>query len=317
MRIRNIFLVLVTAAALLLASCRTADGPEPTPQPAPTPPAETPQETDVILEAEAAPDVAYGHASGSQKFDLYLPARVPDALLETDAFLLIHGGGWQSGDKVEYRPWQTELNEMGLVVASMNYRMIDEAADWEIMLLDITAALTALKQECADRGITLRSVALMGYSSGGHLALLYAFKNADVSPIPIAFCVGQAAPSALTDPNLYPENIFGDILLENIGRLIYRPFTRAELALAEPALTAASPVTYITADSVPAIFAHGTKDLTVPISNAETLDAALTAAGVPHRYVVYQDDDHGLAYNVEARNAFFAAMCEYIELYMK
>jgi dipeptidyl aminopeptidase/acylaminoacyl peptidase len=58
--------------------------------------------------------------------------------------------------------------------------------------------------------------------------------------------------------------------------------------------TAASPVTYVTADDPPFLILHGEKDGLAPVAQAQTLDARLRAAGVSSRLVIVKNGEHGL-----------------------
>jgi acetyl esterase/lipase len=55
----------------------------------------------------------------------------------------------------------------------------------------------------------------------------------------------------------------------------------------------ASPLTYLTPDDPPVLTIHGTGDNTVPIAQAEELDAALKRAGLPHFFVRVVGAGHG------------------------
>ena len=47
---------------------------------------------------------------------------------------------------------------------------------------------------------------------------------------------------------------------------------------------AASPITYVSRDAAPFLIVHGTADNTVPLAQAESLDAALKKAGARARW---------------------------------
>src|SRR5438045_1461993 len=68
-------------------------------------------------------DVAYVKGGGkSQSLDLFVP---PNADKPMPLLIWIHGGGWQKGDKANC-PAKV-LTRFGYVVASVNYRLTDEA----------------------------------------------------------------------------------------------------------------------------------------------------------------------------------------------
>jgi dipeptidyl aminopeptidase/acylaminoacyl peptidase len=61
--------------------------------------------------------------------------------------------------------------------------------------------------------------------------------------------------------------------------------------------TAASPVTYITADDPPFLILHGEKDGYAPVEQAKDLDAKLRATGVSSTLVIVQGGEHSLNSN--------------------
>src|SRR5262245_38384717 len=67
------------------------------------------------------------------------------------------------------------------------------------------------------------------------------------------------------------------------------------LAEKEALAKSASPVTHVSKDDPPFLIVHGTKDMTVPISQAERLHAALTKAGVDSTFVKIEGGGHAIA----------------------
>jgi pimeloyl-ACP methyl ester carboxylesterase len=98
----------------------------------------------------------------------------PDQLLEIygDAesakptLVLIHGGYWRNlFDREHMRPLAVALTQAGFIVVLPEFRRI--AGEPDVTLRDLSFALSTLE----DRAITV-----IGYSSGGHLALILADK---------------------------------------------------------------------------------------------------------------------------------------------
>src|SRR5690242_15432876 len=64
-------------------------------------------------------NVAYGTDSGSPLvLDVYQP---PHATSADPVVILIHGGGWNSGDKERYDPFARALAQRGFVVFNIDY----------------------------------------------------------------------------------------------------------------------------------------------------------------------------------------------------
>lgn len=253
-------------------------------------------------------DLSYG-ASDAQKLDLYLP-RLRKAKC-TAAVIYIHGGAWSGGDKAGYGAACKEKAKAGYAAATVNYRMIGEGATWKEMLDDITAAMELVKEKAAEQGITLEKAALTGDSAGGHLSMLYCFKNGAVSPIPIAFCASRCGPSDLADSGMIENYRDKEEIYPIIGGLIGKPFDKDSYGEATEDLKAASPVTYVTPDAPPTIIAHGVKDDIVAYSQGTGVYDALLSAGVACELVTYPNSGHGLSDDPESSERYEELFEEY------
>ena len=92
-----------------------------------------------------------------------------------------------------------------------------------------------------------------------------------------------------------------------------------ESGLAEvfmPTLRSISPAKQVTSATLPTLMAHGTADTIVPYSNAQRLDSALTANGVRHDFVTFQDCGHALVGDVTAAAIFQTLTAQYIAAYL-
>lgn len=116
-------------------------------------------------------DLPYG-SHPAQCLDVYrMPAVVPRGLI-----VLVHGGGWQRGDKGMPRLVQHKLAHWvprGWVLASVDYRLQPEAAPLE-QAGDVALALAHLQQHASVWGLDPSRCVLMGHSAGAHLVGLLA-----------------------------------------------------------------------------------------------------------------------------------------------
>ena len=83
-------------------------------------------------------DIAYGDHS-DQKFDLYLPA---NRTQNTKTLILVHGGGWNSGDKADMNLLigfiRQDLPDIAIV--NINYRLANENnAPYPMQIDDISS----------------------------------------------------------------------------------------------------------------------------------------------------------------------------------
>jgi len=237
-------------------------------------------------------DLSYG-SSDAQKVDLYLPKTRAAGC--TAIVVYIHGGAWTAGDKNVYDAACKKTAEQGYAAVTVNYRMLGEGATWVDMLSDITSALNLVKTTAAEKGITLKKAAFTGASAGGHLAMLYSFKNQYSSPIEVAFCASQCGPSDFTDIGLYENSADSVSLYSIVSSLINQKFDKSTFYDFTPQLQAASPVTYITKDSPPTIVAQGEKDPIVKYTQGIEIYDTFTKAGAHCDLILYPNSDHGLS----------------------
>ena len=90
--------------------------------------------------------------------------------------ILIHGGGWRSGDKTQQNPMAEELALKGYVAASVEYRLSIEAL-YPAGVYDIKAAIRWLRSQATRYNIDTTRIAVLGCSAGGQLASLIGTTN--------------------------------------------------------------------------------------------------------------------------------------------
>lgn len=269
-------------------------------------------------------DMPYAAHYERQILDLYLPKNTE----ETGLIMCIHGGAWCSASKDEYEPALRNYAERGYACAAINYRYCGKPnyATVNDIMDDFTAALSKIKKLAEKNGIKLKGVMFTGGSAGGHLSLLYSYSRVNESPIPVKAVFGNCAPSDFTDPSYYdgslvalnPDKWTMDAR-EWALRLSYMLGTEVnenDILSHRQELYDISPIKYVTADSVPTVLCHGTRDSVIPYANSVALDALLTELGVEHELVTYTDAWHDLTGCPEAsarRNALFE---EYITKYL-
>lgn len=232
-----------------------------------------------------------------EKLDLYSPASRPDST-RSPAVLIIHGGGWTSGDKAGEREFitGTTLAKAGYVCASINYELRSPNR-WPTNLHDCKNAVRWLRVNAEKLRIDPARIGVIGGSAGGHLALMVAYTsdNKDLDPgalYPgvsdrVSACVDMYGISDVvtrqgTDGSGKPD-----------GK--YRQSTQLfpeSLAAAPEKWKLASPVSHITRDSPPTLILHGTRDTTVDRDQSKELETKLKAAGVESRLIMVEGANH-------------------------
>jgi acetyl esterase/lipase len=268
----------------LLAACAVAPAiPTVTPSPAPTATATFAAEkfggSDI--------DVTYCIMEGlPQKLDVYYP----ESGGPWPVLIYIHGGSWRELDKAEGEGWRY-LNDQGILVVSVNYRLATSDIKFPAMIQDVMCAVRFLRAHSAEYNINPEKIGAAGSSAGGHLAALLG--TADSSA---GFDVGEYLDQSSRVQAVVTMSGLSDFTQPvegGVSMAIY--FAFGALAGTNNTLLApASPVTYVTPDDPPFLIFHGDKDGVVPIAQALTLDERLKAAGVPSTLVIVTGGDHGL-----------------------
>jgi acetyl esterase/lipase len=261
---------LIFTLAVFLFSCKKENTPGPTPGPVP-----------VAEKTEL--NVAYG-TDALQKMDVYLPANRTTSA--TKVIILIHGGGWSSGDKADFTAYVDTLKKRipGYAIININYRLATGSANFfPTQENDVKAAIEFIYSKRNEYIISDKFV-LLGTSAGGHLSLLQAYKYS--TPVKIKAVVDFFGPADLVDMYNNPASIFAPpgALAAVVGAT---PTTNLTL------YQQSSPINFVTAQSPPTIILQGGVDILVSPSQSATLNNKLQTFGVIHQYVFYPTENHG------------------------
>lgn len=115
-------------------------------------------------------DVAYASESAAQVLDLY----VPEGEGPCPLVILVHGGGFQFGDKqMPLVQSMFALRDAGYAVATVNYRLSGEAT-FPAAVADVKAAVRYLRANAQKYGLDADRFAIWGESAGAYLAVMTA-----------------------------------------------------------------------------------------------------------------------------------------------
>jgi acetyl esterase/lipase len=239
------------------------------------------------LRAEIKTDITYATPDGQP---LKLDAGIPDFSPTSPpapfpAILLVHGGGWSSGDKAaDFPQLYAPLNNAGIAWFSINYRLAPQHR-WPACLDDVNSALHWLHDHAAAYHCDPTRLAILGYSAGGHLAFCAAL-HTDPPPVPLRAIVGLAPP---TDLELDLSTRGG--LSPSLQSLLNRPHELTPDS--QKLLHDISPLHYLHENLPPILILHGTADKSVPYPgslNFQKADQSLrnscdliTLKDAPHR----------------------------------
>ncbi|WP_291102665.1 MULTISPECIES: alpha/beta hydrolase [unclassified Flavobacterium] len=96
------------------------------------------------------------------------------------AVILLHGGGWKSGDKSHMEPLAVEIASKGYSCFTVEYRLSPEAK-YPAAIFDVKSAIQFIKTNAAKFNVDTSRVAVLGCSSGGQMAALVGATNGDKS----------------------------------------------------------------------------------------------------------------------------------------
>jgi acetyl esterase/lipase len=231
-------------------------------------------------------DVPYLPGSRKEKADLYFPAEIP-AGKKLPAIVIIHGGGFNDGDKAKYREVNIGTNaaQHGYVGMSINYRLWFKEASkptWPQSLLDAKTAVRWLRANAERLHLDPENIGAIGCSAGGNLVSMLAVTRPQDGLEPEHYPAFSSAVKCAVD-------FYGAVDLPHYHDMKMFLKTREE---APELYLKASPITYTHKAAAPLLIVHGTADETVSITQSEAFVAALKKAQAPHEFVMIPDATH-------------------------
>ncbi|MCM1188638.1 MAG: alpha/beta hydrolase [bacterium] len=269
-------------------------------------------------------DIPYGEAEAN-KFDLYVPA---DNSKESYGLVVyLHAGGFTTGDKSDDREMLEWLCSKGYVAAGVNYTLRDEAHPETSVYsqsVEIRESIPVVIAEAEKLGYSVDEMAVSGGSAGHCLAMLYAYRDAADSPVPVRMVFGAVGPSCF-----YPED-WGCYGLDQdtaeakeaaaglFGIMAGREISPDLFGTPEydEAIKDISALLWVDDNSVPSLMAYGKYDRVQGFNGSVRLDEALTVHNIPHDYIVLEHSGHGLQNDDKEAHLYSQKVEEYLDKYM-
>ena len=138
--------------------------------------AQYPQLRVPVLEFQAGQRVLFDRlykkiGERSLHVDVFLPAVAHNT---HRAIVLVHGGGWRSGNKSNFYAMANLLAQRGIASFLPEYRLSPEAK-YPASLQDLNDAIAWAKSQAGTLGIDRNQIAIGGESTGGQVAALLAY----------------------------------------------------------------------------------------------------------------------------------------------
>lgn len=99
--------------------------------------------------------------------DAFLPKKINSK--KAIAVIMIHGGGWRSGNRSQHYPLAESLAHLGYICFTPEYRLSTEAL-FPAAVYDIKAAIRWVKANASIYKIDTSKIVIAGFSAGGELA---------------------------------------------------------------------------------------------------------------------------------------------------
>ena len=244
-----------------------------------------------------------GDRQSAELCDVYVPRSKTDPKEDAGrrwpVILVVHGGGWATGDKWTMDRHARQLAQNGFAAVSINYRLAP-TCKFPDQVDDVRSALVWITEHAEAYSFNLDRVGLYGYSAGGHLVSLVATladepwkqvrqttswleEDARWKNIPKigAVCIGG------------PPTDFRYLPPDNTALAFFLGGSRRELP---GVYTAASPICFTSPKDPPFQIIHGEADGIVPVNNAIDFHQALIDSRVDASLETLPKKGHFLAF---------------------
>ncbi len=228
-------------------------------------------------------NLEYGKAGGEK---LLLDAHVPAGAGKFPVVLIVHGGGWMTGDREQdivpvFAPFATNFTWF-----TISYRLAPTNR-WPACYEDVQTAIRWVKAHAAEFKGDPNRIALLGYSAGGQLVTLAGTRaEADTRVQAVA---AFAPPTDLVADNERRGGL--SISMRNLFNYDSTNLTDSVRAV----LKENSPLTYVQPGLPPFLIIQGSADKTVPANQSLAFLEKLKAAGVDCDLIMIPEGQHRIA----------------------
>jgi acetyl esterase/lipase len=237
--------------------------------------------------------VVYRSVDGEK---LTLDAYLPVTGRKRPAIVLIHGGGWQGGDKAHFTLEAQQLAQLGYAAFSVNYRLAPRHP-YPAAVDDVQAAVRWLRAPKQVKAYHLDSTRFgaIGGSAGGHLVSMLATLGDG------SLAKGARIKAAVSWSGVYDFSLFDGFPLRLVGpgQLVLgflgcQPGTPG----CDSVERDASPVSHVDPSDASMLLVHSNLEF-VPLNQATQMGGALDESGVAHDLVVLPGFRHANAYSAD------------------
>jgi acetyl esterase len=218
-------------------------------------------------------DILYSPSS-----HLSLDAFLPRSSTPVPAVIVVHGGGWEAGDKVTYvTPLFEPLARAGVAWFSIDYRLTP-AFTLEDQLKDVREAIRFVRTGHARFNIDPNRIVLVGESASGQMVTQVAAEDGQVAGV-VSFYGVYDFDAMVTDAS--PRSL----LVRLFRRTVLNDDSRAELRRYSPLFRAQK-------NMPPVLLVNGTGERLW--AQGQAFAKRLTELGIPHEVIALDGAPHGM-----------------------
>lgn len=217
-------------------------------------------------------NLAYGNGP-RHRLDLYVPDDSSDG---APLIVFFYGGGWETGERRDYRFVGEAFASLGYIVAIPDYRLHPEIR-YPAFLKDAASAIAWVNSEVgAVAKVKTGPLYLTGHSAGAYITAMLTLDQRWLATEGLAVCDVVSAAAGLAGPyDFLPlssrklKDVFGD-----------------------PAPYETQPISHVNGAAPPMMLITGATDTTVLPRNTTALAATIRATGGTVQQRVYEDTGH-------------------------
>lgn len=213
------------------------------------------------------------------------------------AVMIIHGGGWRSGNRTQHYPLAQKLADLGYVCFTPEYRLSTEAL-YPAAVYDLKSALRWIHANAKKYNVDMNKIAVLGFSAGGQLAALLGVtvgdKKFEGDECNLKY---SASVNAIVDLDgtlsfVHPESGEGDDSKKTSAATYWFGYSKKE----SPELwKEASPLTYVGKNTPPTLFINssvermhaGRNDFIKVLNENHIYSEVKTFPDAPHSFPLF------------------------------
>ncbi|MGN0281665.1 MAG: alpha/beta hydrolase [Prevotella sp.] len=239
-----------------------------------------------------------------------IQAYLPDGVKPQAAVIVCPGGSyhWHAMES-EGREVAEWLRQNGMAAFVLDYRvagafsyithsnLLFRGNRFPNMICDLQRAIMLVRMKMEERNVADCPLGVMGFSAGGHLAMMSALMCGTNY-----LAASGIEPTVSLRPDfvasIYPVVTMVEKCVHKRSRKGLLGESRKRNRQLRDSLSLER---HVTADCPPVFLVNCKDDPIVDYRNSELLDSALTANGVPHRYIQYSTGGHGFGVRAEKK----------------